>query len=449
METVLVVDDEEPNRELLEAILEADGYRVLQAADGAEALARVAADRPDIVLLDLLMPGMSGLEVCERLKQDPERGDLPILVVTALGQISAKEAALTRGADDFVTKPIRAEEIRARVAAMLKVRHLRQDLDRSLAYLHELEVARRVQRRAILSQMLADRALPAVQPAGAARILLVDDEGLAREFYGDLLTEHGFEVHTATGGEAALELTSRQAFDVAILDIVMPGMSGLQLLEELRRRQPDLPAIMLTGHLSSQHALAALKLGAFDFIVKGLEHSLIVLAVHRAIRSRRERQERQAALDTLKRRVAELEAWGRERQRGAWRTGVTPQTPIAVLWIGDDPLLSTLCREVLEDRGYLVVTADGATGVEVARRERPDVILVAVMPATSGFEVCQSLRADPRLKNTPIIVLAALDDPGLSERAREAGATVLLRKPAQVDELVRAIEYVAHPQAGL
>jgi CheY-like chemotaxis protein len=186
METVLVVDDEERNRELLEAILEADGYRVIQAASGAEALARVAADQPDIVLLDLLMPGMSGLEVCERLRQDPERGDLPILVVTALGQISAKEAALTRGADDFLTKPIQAEDIRARVAAMLKVRHIRQELDRSLAYLHELEVARRAQRRAILSQILADGGLPVAQPAGATRVLLVDDEGLALEFYRDL-----------------------------------------------------------------------------------------------------------------------------------------------------------------------------------------------------------------------------------------------------------------------
>ena len=92
-ERVLVVDDEAGNRELREAILTEDGYLVEQAENGPQALARAPAAPPDLMLLDLLMPGMNGFEVCQRLKHDPATASVPVIVVTALGQIRSKEAA--------------------------------------------------------------------------------------------------------------------------------------------------------------------------------------------------------------------------------------------------------------------------------------------------------------------------------------------------------------------
>lgn len=304
-ETILVVDDEATNRDLLEAILTQDGYKVGLAEDGPQALARVAASPPDLILLDLIMPGMSGLEVCQALKQEPRTAEIPVIVVTALGQVSAKEAALTRGADDFVTKPVRADDLRARAAAMLKVRRIRQELDRTLAYLHELEVARRSRRQETLSHIVARGSDRPPEVPTPMPILLVDDDALTRQFYRDLLTEHGFQVREAASGEEGLRLAERQAFDAAVLDIVMPGMSGLELLEHLRRRDPELPVIMLTAHVTSQNAIAALKLGAFDFLVKGLDHTLVVLAIHRAIRHRREVLARREEIDRLRQRVRE------------------------------------------------------------------------------------------------------------------------------------------------
>ena len=97
-ERVLVVDDEAVNRELIEAILIGAGYEVVLASNGSSALAEVQAHPPDLILLDLLMPGMHGLEVCQRLKQETATARIPVIVVTAVGQITAKEAALTKGA---------------------------------------------------------------------------------------------------------------------------------------------------------------------------------------------------------------------------------------------------------------------------------------------------------------------------------------------------------------
>ncbi len=311
-ERVLVVDDEAGNRELLEAILTEDGYRVEQADNGVRALAQATAAPPDLILLDLMMPGMNGFEVCQRLKQDPATASVPVIVVTALAQIKDKEAALTSGADDFLTKPVNTEDLRTRVAAMLKVRGIRQELDRTLAYLHELHAATHAQRRAALATLVA-AAPPAPSPPTLLPILLVDDEALTRDFYGDLLSEHDFRVFAASNGSDALELARQHPLEAVILDIMMPGMSGLEVLERLHAQDPDLPLIMLTAHPSSQNAIAALKLGAFDFIVKGLQHDLVVLAVHRAVRHRHETLARLQEIARLRARIAELEA-GRRGQ---------------------------------------------------------------------------------------------------------------------------------------
>ena len=141
-ETILIVDDETAARDLLEAVLEKAGYKAEQADGGTSALARAGVAPPDLILLDLMMPWMNGFELCQRLKKDPRTDAVPVIVVTALGEITDKEAALTSGADDFVRKPLDPEDLCARVRAMLRVRQIRQDLDRTLAYLHELEAAR-------------------------------------------------------------------------------------------------------------------------------------------------------------------------------------------------------------------------------------------------------------------------------------------------------------------
>jgi len=307
-ERVLVVEDEAVNREFLEAILAERGYEVVLASDGPSALAEVQAHPPDLILLDLLMPGMHGLEVCQRLKQGVATASIPVIVVTAVGQITTKEAALTSGADDFVTKPIQAEDLRARVQAMLKVRRIRQELDRTLAYLHELEASRRQQRRASLAQIVGGSAVETGHAASPIHVLMVDDEALTRDFYSDLLSDHGFRVFAVGSGEEGLALAGSHSIEVAILDIVMPGMSGLEVLETLRTQDPTLPVIMLTGHPSSQNAIAGLKLGAFDFIVKGLDHDLVVLAVHRAVRHRRQQLQLREEIQGLRERIHELES---------------------------------------------------------------------------------------------------------------------------------------------
>jgi len=137
--TVLIVDDNPQNVELLQAFLESLPVNLVTAADGVEALEKVAEHKPDLILLDIMMPKMSGFQVCKRVKGDPKTRDIQVLMVTALNELGDIEQATECGTDDFVSKPVNKFELLTRVKSLLRVRHLKGELERALTYLNEIE----------------------------------------------------------------------------------------------------------------------------------------------------------------------------------------------------------------------------------------------------------------------------------------------------------------------
>jgi len=136
---ILIADDNQQNRELLEAYLADDGHEILMAADGRQTLDVAMEKQPDLVLLDIMMPKLSGYEVCQKLKHDPRTLNIPVLMVTALRDMGDIEKAVAAGADDFLSKPVHRLELKTRVRSLLRVRHLTNERDRLLAYLAEVE----------------------------------------------------------------------------------------------------------------------------------------------------------------------------------------------------------------------------------------------------------------------------------------------------------------------
>jgi len=125
---VLVVDDNAQNLELIEAYLEEmDGVTTISATDGEGCLRKVESDRPDLILLDIMMPRMSGYEVCQRLKSDPATRDIPIIMVTALHEMGDVERGIEVGTNDFISKPVNRADLLARVKALLCVRQTQAD----------------------------------------------------------------------------------------------------------------------------------------------------------------------------------------------------------------------------------------------------------------------------------------------------------------------------------
>jgi CheY-like chemotaxis protein len=140
--TILIADDIPQNVELLQAYLDELGCRIVTAFDGQETLDRVAEAHPDLILLDIMMPKVSGFEICRKLKSDPATVGIPICMVTALNEDGDIERAVDAGTDDFLSKPVNRWELLTRVRSLLRVRHLQNELERTLSYLEEVDQAR-------------------------------------------------------------------------------------------------------------------------------------------------------------------------------------------------------------------------------------------------------------------------------------------------------------------
>ena len=136
---VLIAEDDPQGAELLEAYLADTGYEVQTAADGEETLRKVAAFKPDLILLDVMMPKISGFEVCKRLRADPATAATAVLMITALDQPSDVDRAVEVKTDDFLTKPINKNELLLRVRALLESRSTPRELDRTLAYIEAVQ----------------------------------------------------------------------------------------------------------------------------------------------------------------------------------------------------------------------------------------------------------------------------------------------------------------------
>jgi putative two-component system response regulator len=136
--TILVADDQASNRELLDELLTTQGFRVINVADGVEALHQLSKVPTDLVLLDVMMPNLNGFETCERIKANPDTYLIPVILVTALSDKQDRIEGIRAGADDFLTRPVDRTELLARVRSLLKLKHRTDELERAEAVLFSL-----------------------------------------------------------------------------------------------------------------------------------------------------------------------------------------------------------------------------------------------------------------------------------------------------------------------
>ena len=143
---VLVVDDQDDNRALIVRYLSQAGYAIRQASNGEEALRSIALAKPDVILMDVIMPGASGFDICRRLKDDPETLDIPLVLITGLQSKADRVAGIDAGADDFLSKPVYAEELIARVRSLMRLGEARRALE-------ETRLAREIEQRQWIHRM--------------------------------------------------------------------------------------------------------------------------------------------------------------------------------------------------------------------------------------------------------------------------------------------------------
>jgi two-component system cell cycle response regulator len=256
-EKILIVDDDPLNVKLMIANLGRDQYECIPAQNGLEALERVDQEHPDLILLDIMMPGMDGYQVTAALKENPATRDIPIILITALDGTDNKVRGLEAGADEFLNKPVNKAELVARVKSLLRLKQYGDQLKAR----HQSEIRATVP---LDDEGFTDRkmALPTI-------LIVEDDEKDARliqmQLYG-----HPCEIRLVARGEEALSLAQREKIDLILLDILLPGMDGFEVARRLKEseetRNIQIVALTCMGDMESK--IKGIELGFDDYLVK-------------------------------------------------------------------------------------------------------------------------------------------------------------------------------------
>ncbi len=269
---VLVVDDVEINVKLLEAKLASEYFQVVTASDGMAALAQARRERPDIVLLDIMMPLMDGFEVCRRLKADPATSDIPVVMVTALSDSANRVRGLEAGADDFLTKPVIDVALFARVRSLVRLKRMTDEWR-----LREETYGRLA--------ALADGEAKSSEDNRPARIIVFEDRPLSAQRILETLSTHSV-MHATRGVDA--QTAAATGADLMVLAL-SEREDTLRLVAELRATEATRSVpILLMGEVDELPRLAkGLDLGATDYLVRPLDRNELVARVRTQIRRKR------------------------------------------------------------------------------------------------------------------------------------------------------------------
>ncbi len=450
--TVLIVDDEAWNLILAEAILEDDGYRILTAEHGEQALALVEDEKPDAILLDVMMPRLDGFEVCRRLKSSRRTFFIPVMMLTALADGESKVKGLEAGADDFLCKPINRIELRARLRSLLRIRRLRNELDSTANIMFSMVTALEGKHPRTRDHSLKVATLAA---AVAAKLDLppTDRDAVA---WGALLHDIGkIGVPEAALVKAPAERTSDEERFFRF-----HPLHSEQILEPLE-------SLRAVGPIVRHHHERLDGSGYPD----GLRGSAFTQPIEIVVVANALELHRLDAPEKPSRWIAAMRA---EAAAGKLHGDLVEEVLAAAAGLPEElPRFSDLLptpapphggrilvadaslaqcdfyRRVLCADGYVVEPkAGGATVLAAARQRGADLVILGVeMAGPGGEEVCRQIKAHPGLEYLPVILVTDQEQAAGKERALASGADDFLTIPVDRHELrarVRSLLRLRH-----
>ena len=267
---VLVVDDIVANVKLLEAKLRAEYFEVVTAMNGPAALEIIQSEKPDIVLLDVMMPGMDGIEVCRRIKGNPQHNHIPVVMVTALDSPEDRVRGIEAGADDFLTKPVNDVALFCRVRSLLRLKMLTDEL-RARADTSEAS--------GLAEQIEAEY----IQNPG--RILLVDDLDMSVERIRGSL-QGIYDVTPVEDPQSALFEAAENPYDLIVVSLDLENFDGLRLYSQIRslERTRQIPVLVLVEPDQDDKLMRGLDMGVNDYLVRPVDRNELHARVKSQIR---------------------------------------------------------------------------------------------------------------------------------------------------------------------
>jgi len=271
---VLVVDDILSNVKLLEAKLSAEYFEVVTAYSGVEALAKIEEQQPDIVLLDVMMPGMDGFEVCRRIKTNPKTAHVPVVMVTALDQATDRVAGLDAGADDFLTKPVDDAALFARVRSLVRLKMMTDEL--------------RMRETTGQNMGLVDPADGHGENTPPGRILVIEDRPESVQWFTTALSP-AHQVSPVDSFEEAVVRVRGGDYDLIVVSLGLRGFDGLRLCSQLRSLPEgrNVPILVLVSDGDRRKLTQALEMGVNDYLTRPVDKNELIARVRTQLRKKR------------------------------------------------------------------------------------------------------------------------------------------------------------------
>jgi DNA-binding response OmpR family regulator len=259
--SILIADDNEANRDVLSRRLEKQGYTVATASDGQQALDMMALEDFDLLLLDIMMPAMNGYDVLKKMRMDPKLGSLPVIVLTADNESSNVIHCIELGANDYLVKPFDMVVLRNRIVRCLLNRRIREDVSGELNW----------------------------QSGQVPEVLIVEDDEMSRDLLQKRVSRAGYNVVSVADGNAALQKLSDQPVDLVLLDIMMPGMSGVEVLQQIKADENlNQVSVIMISALDDQETIdECLQVGAEDYITKPFNALILKSRILSCLQSKR------------------------------------------------------------------------------------------------------------------------------------------------------------------
>jgi two-component system, cell cycle response regulator len=272
---VLVVDDILANVKLLQARLQAEYFEVIPAFSGQEALDICQQERVDVILLDVMMPGMDGFEACRRIKADPATQDVPVIMVTALDQPSDKLQGLEAGADDFLSKPVDEIALITRVKNLARLKMLNDEMSMRASTTSDLGLPARV---GSISRRRAE----------SGRILVVDDHVRSSARLVEALAKH-HDAFVERTVPMAIDMLTKHKFDLLIASLSLKDADGLRLCGQIRSidKLRHLPIIILVEPGDEARLMRGLDMGVNDYLMRPIDRNEMLARVRTQIKRKR------------------------------------------------------------------------------------------------------------------------------------------------------------------
>lgn len=265
---VLIVDDNASNLKLLATYLRAEHYEPISADNGSDALVLARKEDPDVILLDIMMPGMDGYEVTRELKNDPRTAQIPIVLVTALDGVEDRVKGLESGADDFISKPFNRAELLARVRTLQRLKIIEDELRHRMALTVQLT-----------SQLSCD-------DESTDSVLIVEDDPSLSRHLNLILTNKGYKTYIAESASDARTKLAECYPTVILMDLMLPDANGMDFISELKRAPltQDIPILVLTSVDDVDTKVQAIEYGADDYLTKPIDSSELMARIRATLR---------------------------------------------------------------------------------------------------------------------------------------------------------------------